>query len=117
MRRLLRREAFGIWVALVVAIASFGITTPAFADRRDFELLNNTDQTIKELYVSPSKDDEWGDDILGDDVLPSGQTVTIRFDRYSSGKCYYDIKVVTSSGDEGVLNDTNLCEISYVTFS
>jgi hypothetical protein len=116
MRRLLGLQLFGMALALALALGAVGPAAPAFADQRDFTLLNNTGQTIYELYVSPTKDDDWGDDILGDDVLMDGTTVTVRFDRFSAGRCFYDIKVVTASGDEGVLTEVNLCEVGLVTF-
>jgi hypothetical protein len=114
MGRLLRRKVFAVVAAL--AIATVTTTAPAFADVRDFELINNTGQTIQQVYVSPSKDDDWGDDILGNDVLPAGRRVNITFGRFAEAACYYDIKVITESGAEGRLDDVNLCEISTVTF-
>ena len=85
MRRLLRRHVFAVVAAL--AIATVSTTAPAFADARDFVLINNTGQTIQQVYVSASKDDDWGDDILGEDVLPSGRRVTITFGRFAEAAC------------------------------
>ena len=41
--------------------------------------MNKTGLTIVELYVSPTSDDSWGDDILGQDVLKDGEDVDITF--------------------------------------
>ncbi len=52
----------------------------AFAQAFDFTLVNDTGYTIYSVYVSPSIDDEYGDDILAEDVLEDGDEVEITFD-------------------------------------
>jgi len=101
----------------LLALAVIGVSsTAAFADPRDFELINNTGTDIHEVYVSPSNNTDWGRDILGRDILPDGESVTITFARFSQGDCLYDIKVVTDEGNEGTLGQVNLCETNTVTF-
>lgn len=113
MRRLLRRNVLGVLMALAV----IGFTTaPAFADPRDFVLHNDTDSTILFVYVSPSNQTDWGEDILDEDVLEAGEKVTIRFSRFTPGDCLYDIKVETDDGREGVMSRVNLCDTTSVTF-
>lgn len=114
MRRWFIHGALGMLMALGTVGAGAGV---AHADPRDFRLTNNTGTTINEVYASPSDQVEWGEDILGVDVLPAGEVVTIQFQRFTPGNCLYDIKVVTSEGNEGELNQVNLCEVTDVTFS
>src|SRR5687767_10265148 len=45
----------------------------------DFTLVNDTGLTINEFYVSPSNNDEWGEDVLGRDVLAHGERLDITF--------------------------------------
>ncbi|MFN8632518.1 MAG: argininosuccinate lyase [Chloroflexota bacterium] len=115
MRRLFSSSLFGVLVALSVLMLS---TATAFADPRDFELVNNTGRDITEIYVTPSNLDDWGDNLLTEtQYLPSGNKVPIHFKRFTEGNCFYDVKVVTSDGAEGELNQVNLCETNTVTFS
>lgn len=114
MRRALFGRLGGAFVALALVLAS---VSTAFADPRDFVLINSTGRVITEVYVTPSNLDDWGDDILGQDVLDAGQQVTIKFARFKEGDCYYDIKVVVVDGGEGELNQVNLCETQTVTFN
>jgi len=103
---------------MLMALATIGAGSGvAHADPRDFRLTNGTGTTISEVYASPSNQVEWGEDILGMDVLPDGEVVTIQFQRFTPGDCLYDIKVVTSEGNEGLLNQVNLCETTDVTFN
>ena len=41
------------------------------------EVTNDTDRTIGYLYIAPRTSDSWGDDWLGDDVIPAGETYTV----------------------------------------
>jgi len=99
-------------VALVLLL-----TQSAFADPRDFTLRNRSDVDISYVYVSASAQDDWGDDVLGEDILPAGDSVDITFDRFDGETCNYDIKVVGSGGELGYLYKVDLCRISTVTFS
>ena len=41
------------------------------------QITNDTDGTIGYLYISSTDSDSWGDDWLGDDVIPAGETYTV----------------------------------------
>ncbi len=89
----------------------------ALADPRDFHLTNNSSVDLAYVYVSPSDQDSWGDDIMGADVLPSGQSVDVSFRKFDGSTCQYDLKVVGTGGEEGYLYKVDLCSVSQVTFS
>ena len=114
MRRWFFARATGAMLALMLVVAS---SATAFADPRDFTLINNTGQVITEVYVSPSNLTDWGEDVLGRDVLMPGENVDIAFQRFTPGDCLYDVKVITESGAEGELGQVNLCETTTVTFN
>jgi hypothetical protein len=115
MRRWLSVRASGATLALMLAVAS---VSTAFADPRDFQLVNNSGRDIQEIYVVASNIDDWGDNLIpAGKVFPNGNTVPIAFQRYTEGDCYYDIKVVTTDGAEGEMNQVNLCETTTVTFN
>ena len=115
MSRWLSGKLAGALLALTVVVMS---VTTAFADPRDFSLANNSGRDIQEIYVAPSNMDDWGDNLVPDGkVLPNGNTVPIAFQRFTEGNCYYDVKVVTTDGAEGELNQVNLCETTTVTFN
>jgi hypothetical protein len=107
------RIAGTLLAVLMVAVT----TSTAFADPRDFTLVNDTGAIITEAYVSPSNVTDWGDDVLGRDVLMPGENVDIVFHKFIPGNCLYDVKVVTDEGNEGELTQINLCETHTVTFN
>ncbi len=104
-------------LAVVLAI-SIGAQA-AFADQRDFVLVNGSSITITHAYVSPSATDDWEEDVLGEDVLPSGAEITIRFSSADgfADQCSYDIKVLGENGEEGIMWGVDLCSVSTVTFT
>jgi hypothetical protein len=109
------------WLAAPLAVLALGamLLAPhgASADQRDFTLINHSGRTITNAYVSSSASNHWGHDVLGRDVLLAGESTGIRFTGGPSAQCYYDIRVVTRGGAEGVLYEVNLCTTSTVTFN
>ena len=88
----------------------------AYAEaKQDFALVNKTGYEISELYVSPSKANNWEEDVLSDDTLDDSEGINVHF--HNSGKtCSYDIKVVYADDDStAVWEDIDLCEVSRVT--
>ena len=114
MIRRTRRLLLALTSALVLVGA---MSTAALADRRDFNLNNTSDYVIRHAYVSPTTDVDWGDDILGRDVLNPGETWEVGFDRFDPGTCMWDVKVVTEEGFEVKLPQLNLCAITDVTIN
>ena len=82
---------------------------------QDFELINGTGQPIEELHISLSKDDKWGGDILGVDVLPDQQKGNIKFTGYKPTDCAFDLKVKVA-GTESVIPNIDLCKTNTVKF-
>src|SRR5712692_10400363 len=71
------------------------------ADERDFTLVNGSGVTITHIFVSPSDASDWGDDILGQDVLDPGNSVFIYFTRFAPDMCLYDVSVMGQNGEQG----------------
>ena len=83
---------------------------------QNFSLVNNSGHTIMTLNVSPNNEGEWGEDILGRDVLATGESADITFPREAS-QCSWDIKVTYDDGESTDLRAQNLCELSTVTIN
>ena len=79
-----------------------------------FVLVNETGLEIHEIYVSESDNDEWEEDILGDDILEDGQELNVNFST-ESRKRYWDIKTVDEDGDEEVYEHFDLSRVTKVT--
>jgi len=106
---LIRNAAFAVIAALTLA-------TPALALNRQVTIVNNTGFGIVNFYGSNTGTNDWQEDILGQDILPSGSQVTINFND-GSGYCKFDLKAVFDDGDEVVQEDVNICEVGTFTFN
>ncbi len=51
-----------------------------YAHNLDFNLVNMTGYTIRDVYIAPTTQREWGEDIMGREFLEAGETVEITFD-------------------------------------
>ena len=103
------------FAAVFAAVLAFA--APAFAQeaKQDFKLINATGYELKALYVSPSKSDEWGDDILGQDVLSDGQAVNVHFSP-KVHTCKWDLRVTyTDDNSNAVWSDIDLCTVEKIT--
>jgi hypothetical protein len=96
-------------LAASAAAASLLTATLAWAAPQDFDIHNKTGQAIITIQVGPSGEDEWGEDILGVDVLADGESGEVTFDRGEEA-CLFDIRVTYQDGDEGDWRQINLCE-------
>lgn len=98
-------------LVLMVAIA------PVAQDKRDISIVNKSGEPITEVYISLSDDGEWGEDVLGVDVLENGQGVDIHFSGYGKSDCLFDVLAKNGDGDQWLLEELNLCEVSTVTIT
>jgi hypothetical protein len=79
----------------------------------DFRIVNRSNRTINEIYVSASTNNSWGSDWLGSNTLPPGRfwTITPR-----EGACVHDIRVVYNDGNASERRRVNTCNLTDVTF-
>ena len=88
------------WI-MAAALAATASTALA----ANFVISNESRWDIHRLYVSSTDSRGWGEDQLEDDILASGQTLTLRGVRCDS----YDVKMVDEDGD--------VCELRGVDMS
>lgn len=113
MKNRLIKAAVAVAGVALVALGSANLH--ASQNRKlDFKLINKTGLTIEEVYVAPSKEDTWGEDIMGKDVLKNNDFVDIEFSRKET-TCKWDLKVVDSDKDSIEWTDLNLCEANEIT--
>ena len=101
--------------ALAATALSVMLSGTAMAQgRQDFALVNRTGYQIDQVYVSSSRENSWGADVLGRGVLVPNATVNITFPQKSS-ECMWDMRVIYNDGDRSEWRQLNLCRISRVT--
>lgn len=75
------------------------------AQMSDLKVTNRSGWAIHELYMAPSKSDDWGPDQLANATIEVGSTFTLNGIPCGT----YDIRVVDEDGDECVIEGETFC--------
>ncbi len=101
-------------LALMAALAFPAVGNAASA-KQDFDLVNKTGYDISHVYVSPTKTNDWEEDVLGKDVLENNDSWEIKFDR-TDNTCKWDLKVVyADDNSSAVWKNIDLCTVEEIT--
>jgi hypothetical protein len=94
--------------AVLLAMTALALPLPSHAktQRAEFMINNKSDWAIHHLYLSPENKETWGPDQLGDNVIESGESFTLK--NIPCGE--YDIKVVDEDGDACVIEGIVMCK-------
>ncbi len=85
----------------------FAIALPSFAapKKATVKIINQSKWEIHHVFLSSTEDESWGEDLLEDEILVKGDTLTI-----TNISCdLYDVKVVDEDGDECIIEEVDLC--------
>ena len=102
--------------AAPAAVASPSTSTASTAADQDFTLLNETGVIIDKVYISPHDSDDWEEDVLGADTLPSGESVDIKFHRAEKSPLW-DLRIEDNKANSIEWENLNLLEISKITLN
>ena len=91
-----------------------GASTSQAGAAQDFTLVNQTGVEIDKVYIAPHDSDDWEEDILGQDTLPNGQSVEIKFNR-SETTADWDLRIEDKQGNSIEWEKLNLLKISKAT--
>ncbi|MBN9335121.1 hypothetical protein [Devosia sp.] len=100
---------------IVLAVTAVGVVDASALDRR-VRINNNTSYDIVRFYASNTGTNSWQEDILGDDILPSGYSVVINIDD-GTGYCKYDFLAVFDDGDQVTAANKTVCELAEFSFT
>lgn len=109
-------KTFMITAFMTLALTAAGAGVAAAAEaKQDFELVNKTGYDISHVFVSPTKSNDWEEDVLGKDVLEDGDAWDIKFSR-AEKSCKWDLKVVyADDSSSAVWGGIDLCKVARIT--
>lgn len=110
------RSASRLLLASAFAALATSVSMPAFAGKYDVKIVNKTDFVITEFYASRTNTNDWEEDMLGSDVMGSGDAITVRLDD-GSKSCKFDFRAVFDDGDVVEQHDINICELEQFNFT
>ena len=112
----MKRTAKNI-VMILLAVGIFGALSTVEVSAQaaqDFTVVNKTGVEIYALYVTPHNAKDWGNDILGVDTMPDGETLDISFSRKEKAKLW-DLRIEDENGAFLEWVNLNLLAIDTVT--
>ena len=98
-----------------LALAAPGLARARMPDSQSgpthtLTVVNGSPREIVSIFVSPTRQSEWGDDRLGDEKLPVGH----RFDVDAGGGCKQDVRVVFDNKSAEEKRELDICSESTV---
>jgi hypothetical protein len=101
--------------SLALVFLAAGVVNASALDRR-VQINNVSSYDIVEFYASNTGTQDWQEDILGENILPSGSSAMVNIDD-GTGYCKFDFLAVFDDGDEAISADNNVCELSEFDFT
>lgn len=112
----MKHVALKFKITWTLALIAVFVSASAFVrtGKQDFILRNETGVELHSVYVSPNSTDDWQENILGRDTLPSGESVKINFDDRDK-HTHWDLKVTDKDANSLEWYDLNLGAIRELT--
>ncbi|MEO5804959.1 hypothetical protein [Devosia sp.] len=104
-------------LASLAAFALVAVPTIAHADPLAFTLDNKSSHNILYIYLSTPDATDWGDDILGDNVLvPAGESGTVTI-KDAAGQCDFAMEFILDTKQVITETSVSLCDNATYTLS
>jgi hypothetical protein len=101
----------------LTALALLAGAMPALAQDVEFTLINESSQSLHYFYTTPSNEESWGDDLLGETgTLEPGYEGTV-FIGDGSDQCLYDFRFETAEGALLEVAEVDICELASYTLT
>jgi hypothetical protein len=84
------------------------------AGLREATVVDRATQAMNEIYVSPHSSDQWGQDRLGNRVLPAGGAFRVGLGR--TAECSFDVKVIYQDASGEEQHGIDICRNPRVVF-
>jgi len=105
-------------ILLLVALVFAATTWTQAQTVLDFKLVNNTGKDFYGVYLTETTTDNWGEDILPQDIVRDGAIVDISFEYVDDETlCEWDLRLTHDASEEEYIyiNEIDLCEVSVLT--
>jgi len=89
---------FKIFFTAALIFVAFAVSGPAQNPTLDFRLENRTGINIYSIYMSSYDSDDWGEDLMKDDILRDGEDLDIEF-HPKAGARLWDLRIEDKEGD------------------
>lgn len=105
------RTAFAATAAAAVVMTASSFA--AQAGQTDFTIYNDSYSDIHYVFVSPDTSDNWGDDVLGHDILLAGYGADIDMTAFGN-HCVFDVQIANEFGEVIEFWGVDFCSTSEI---
>lgn len=100
-----------LFLIAVVFCISFFTSQNSYSQSLGFYIANNTGVTLNNIYVTPAESDNWGDDILPQDLFNDQTTVMVYIPESYGETCMFDIKITDLEGNSVTFTNVDACAL------
>ena len=105
-------------LVLIVALVFAATTWTQAQTVLDFQLVNDTGKDFYAVYLTDTDTQDWGEDILPDEIVKDGDTIDITFDYVGDETlCTWDLRLTHDETEVSYIyiTEIDLCEVSILT--
>jgi hypothetical protein len=108
----MKKSLFLAVTGLFLLLFSYSETT---AQELGFYIVNNTGVTLNNIYVSPAESNNWGNDILPNDMFDDQSSVMVYIPADYGSTCLFDIKITDIPGNAVIFTNVDACKLHTLT--
>ena len=106
-----------LFVFALLAGLSFFSAKDSSAQALTFDVINNTGFDLSEVLVSPNESNNWGSDILPNDMFLNGSTVTVNIPESFGTSCLFDMQITDGAGGHVTFTGIDACKLVTLTIN
>jgi len=76
-----------------------------------YDVVNNTGVTLIDVFVTPAETDNWGNDILPNNVFENGSTIKVTIPPDYGETCMFDMKITDAAGGHITFTNIDICKL------
>ena len=100
-----------LFVLLAFAGISMFAVSNSNAQALTFDVVNNTGFSLVDIFVTPAEQNNWGNDILPNNLFDNGSTVTVTIPANYGQTCMFDMKITDTGGNYVTFSNIDACTL------
>ncbi len=100
-----------LFLFILAAGISFFSAKESSAQTLTYQVINNTGFTLVDIFVSPAESNNWGSDILPNNLFENGSTVTVTIPEGFGETCIFDMKITDTEGNFVTFTNIDACKL------
>ena len=100
-----------LFLFVAIAVLSLFSAKNSSAQALTYDVVNNTGFTLVDVFVTPAETNNWGNDILPNNLFENGMTISVTIPADYGETCTFDMKITDLNGDFVVFHGIDACKL------